>query len=83
LIERTVAVGGTTTRYIEEGRGPVIVLLHGATLGCSADDWRDIIPLLAACGFRAVAYDQPGFGTNEDPADHSLAFRQKFVLGIL
>ena len=83
MIERTVAVDGATIRYIEDGQGPVVLLLHGGTLGCSADDWRNFIPLLAAGGFRAIAYDQAGFGTNDAPFDHSLAFRGVSVFKFL
>ncbi|MDU8910925.1 alpha/beta fold hydrolase BchO [Aestuariicoccus sp. MJ-SS9] len=43
----------------ETGRGPTVLLLHGA--GGSTHSWRDLIPLLAQkC--RVVAVDLPGHG---------------------
>ena len=35
--DKFVTVGGLRTRYIEEGQGPAVILLHGASLGSSAD----------------------------------------------
>jgi len=42
-----------------EGRGPVLLLLHGT--GSSGASWRDLIPLLAD-RFTLVAPDLPGHG---------------------
>lgn len=41
---------------------PWVILLHSAT-GCIRD-WRHVIPVIERAGFRALAYDRPGFGTN-------------------
>jgi pimeloyl-ACP methyl ester carboxylesterase len=71
------------TRALVEGTGPVVVLLHGGALGCSADDWRDALAPIAAAGFRALAFDQPGFGECDESPDISLSFRGRFVLGVL
>ncbi len=43
----------------DEGKGPCILLLHGA--GASADSWAGVIPLLAT-DYRVVAIDLPGQG---------------------
>lgn len=83
MIERQVSALGATTRVLEDGRGPAVVLLHGAALGCSADDWRGAVEPIAAAGFHVLAYDQPGFGTCDDPPDVSLAFRDRFLLALL
>ena len=32
-----IQVDGLKTRYIEDGAGPAAILLHGASLGSSAD----------------------------------------------
>ena len=37
LEDKFVTVDGLRTRYIEEGEGPPVLLLHGASLGSSAD----------------------------------------------
>jgi pimeloyl-ACP methyl ester carboxylesterase len=74
-----VTVDGLRTRYIEEGAGHPVLLLHGASLGSSADVFiRNLAPL-ARAGFRAIAFDQPGFGLTDTPADHSPAYRRHFI----
>jgi pimeloyl-ACP methyl ester carboxylesterase len=42
------------------GEGTVVVLLHQTPR--SWDEYRDVLPLLAARGFQALALDTPGFG---------------------
>ena len=75
-----VTVAGLRTRYIEQGQGPAIVLLHGASLGSSADVFRRNLAPLAGMGFRVIAYDQPGFGLSDDPPDWGIKFRTAFIL---
>lgn len=79
VAERFVAVDGLRTRYLEDGQGEVVLLLHGASLGSSADVWTRNLPDFAARGFRAIAPDLPGFGLSDDPRDASLAYRTAFV----
>jgi pimeloyl-ACP methyl ester carboxylesterase len=79
VAERCIEVDGLRTRWLEEGRGVPLVLLHGASLGSSCDVWREALPMLAACGVHAIAPDLPGFGLTGNPDDHSLAFRTRFV----
>lgn len=77
--DKYVTVDGLRTRYIEDGQGPALLLLHGASLGSSADVFiRNLAPL-ARAGFRAIAYDAPGFGLTDNPADHSGGYRRKFI----
>jgi pimeloyl-ACP methyl ester carboxylesterase len=83
MTEQFVDVGGLHTRYLEEGHGPAIVLLHGASLGSSADVWARNLVDLARRGFRAIAPDLPGFGLTDNPDDASLAFRTLFVPAFL
>jgi len=40
MIENFVQVDGLKIRYLEEGKGPEVILLHGASLGSSADVWE-------------------------------------------
>lgn len=77
--DKFVTVDGLRLRYIEAGDGPPVLLLHGASLGSSADVFRRNLPPLAAAGFRAIAFDQPGFGLSDVPEDHSAAFRRKIM----
>jgi len=77
--ERFIQAGGLRVRYLEEGSGPVAVLLHGASLGSSADVWTGNMPDLAARGLRVIALDLPGFGLSENPEDPSVGFRTRFI----
>jgi pimeloyl-ACP methyl ester carboxylesterase len=60
-------VGGSQVHYAEAGaeHHPVVLLLHQTPRSC--DEYRDVLPLLAAAGLRAIAMDTPGYGAS-DPA---------------
>ncbi|HEX5279906.1 MAG TPA: alpha/beta hydrolase [Micropepsaceae bacterium] len=77
--DKFVTVDGLKLRYIEEGEGPAVLLLHGASLGSSGDVFRRNLPPLARAGFRAIAFDQPGFGLSDVPRDHSAGYRKKLM----
>lgn len=81
--DKFVTVAGLRTRTIEQGHGPAVILLHGASLGSSADVWRRNLGPLADLGLRVVAYDQPGFGLTDDPPDWGIAFRTSFILKLM
>ena len=51
---------GLTTRVLDEGSGPVVLLLHGNP--DNADEWKPLIELLRK-DFRCIAPDLPGYGT--------------------
>ncbi len=78
-MEREVTVDGLKVRYLEEGSGMPVIMLHGASLGSSADVFGRHMGPLADAGFRAVAYDQPGFGLSDAPEDYTLAYRTRFL----
>lgn len=80
MLEELVQVDGLKTRFLEEGSGPAVLLLHGASLGSSADVFERNLAPLAASGLRVIAFDQPGFGLTENPADYSTAYRRGFIL---
>lgn len=77
--DQFIEVDSVKIRYIEEGKGPAVILLHGASLGSSADVWERNLAPLAAAGLRVIAYDQPGFGLSDNPRDHSVAYRRRFI----
>ncbi|KAI9870157.1 MAG: hypothetical protein M1823_008834, partial [Watsoniomyces obsoletus] len=54
---------------------PVILLLHG--FPTSSSQYRNLMPLLAAKGYRVIAPDLPGFGFTEIPS--SLNFKYTFA----
>jgi pimeloyl-ACP methyl ester carboxylesterase len=64
-----VEAGGYRTHYFDQGRGPVVVLLHGAALAVDAYlTWHATIDGLSR-SFRVLAFDQPGFGRSDMPRD--------------
>jgi len=81
--DKFAAVDGLRIRYIEDGRGPAALLIHGASLGSSADVWRRNLAPLASYGLRVIAYDQPGFGLSDDPPEWGLGFRTSFILRLM
>ena len=70
--DKFVSVDGLKLRYIEEGSGPSVLFLHGASLGSSADVFLRNLGPFAKAGFRAVAFDLPGFGLSDIPAKQSV-----------
>jgi pimeloyl-ACP methyl ester carboxylesterase len=63
---RFIEADGVRLHYVEQGQGPVLVLLHGnATM---AEDFSNS-GLLAelARNYRVIAFDRPGFGYSERP----------------
>ena len=70
--DKFVNVDGQKLRYIEEGSGPSVLFLHGASLGSSADVFLRNLGPFAKAGFRAVSFDLPGFGLSDIPAKQSV-----------
>ncbi len=70
-------------RYLELGEGPSVIFLHGGSIGSSADVFRRNLPPFAAAGFRTLAFDLPGFGGSDNPADLSAAFRRAAIPGFM
>ena len=65
VTHRTVAANGIDVHIAEQGRGPLVLLLHGfPELWYS---WRHQLPALAAAGFHAVAPDLRGYGRSDAP----------------
>ncbi len=67
--ERFVTVDDLKVRYLVEGSGIPALLVHGTSLGSSADVFGRNLHALAAGGVRAIAVDLPGFGQSDAPAD--------------
>jgi pimeloyl-ACP methyl ester carboxylesterase len=60
-----VEVNGLRMHFLEQGTGPLVVLLHGfPELSIS---WHKQIPALVAAGYRVVAPDQRGYGQTDAP----------------
>jgi pimeloyl-ACP methyl ester carboxylesterase len=56
---------GIRMHYIDEGQGPLVILLHGFPYLWYM--WRRQIAALAEAGFRVVVPDQRGFGQTDRP----------------
>ena len=81
--DKTIRAAGLTLRYLEAGSGHPVIFLHGGSLGSSADVFLRNMPAFARAGFRALAFDQPGFGLSDVPDDHSVGLRRKSVLAFM
>jgi len=77
--DKFVEVDGLKLRYIEEGSGPSLLFLHGASLGSSADVFLRNLGPFAKAGFRAVAFDLPGFGLSDIPAKQSVGQQRNSI----
>jgi epoxide hydrolase 4 len=62
---KTTVVGDVTLHYVEEGEGPLVVLLHGFPEFWYS--WRKQIPALVAAGFRVIAPDLRGYNDSSKP----------------
>ncbi|EGX57695.1 epoxide hydrolase [Streptomyces zinciresistens K42] len=63
---RVVASPGGRVHLVEQGAGPLVLLVHGFPE--SWYSWRHQLPVLAAAGYRAVAVDVRGYGRSSRPA---------------
>jgi haloacetate dehalogenase len=69
--ERVQTSGGVTIHAVKAGKGPPLLLMHGAPL--THYTWRDVAPKLAE-QFTVVATDLRGYGDSDQPKglpDHS------------
>jgi pimeloyl-ACP methyl ester carboxylesterase len=64
-MSRFLDVNGLRMHAIDEGSGPLVVLLHGFPE--LSTTWRKQIPALVAAGYRVVAPDQRGYGQTDCP----------------
>jgi pimeloyl-ACP methyl ester carboxylesterase len=62
-----IRANGLDFAYVEEGDGPLVLLLHG--FPDTAHSWNHQIPALAAAGYRAVAPYLRGYSPTEIPRD--------------
>ncbi|XVQ10340.1 alpha/beta fold hydrolase [Spirillospora sp. CA-255316] len=64
---RLVEVPGGRVHLVEQGTGPLVLLVHGFPETWYS--WRHQLPALAEAGFRAVAMDLRGYGRSSKPGD--------------
>lgn len=65
MVERVIRVDGRGVRVVERGDpgAPAVVCVPG--LGGWAENWAPTLEALALSGYRAIAFDVPGFGESE------------------
>ncbi len=64
---RWVEVAGSPVNVVELGQGDPIVFIHGHS--GAWQNWLEQLPVIAAAGRRAIAFDLPGFGASPLPAE--------------
>lgn len=72
-----VDIEGINVHYRDEGKGPVVLLMHG-TLGDLAD-WNEWAEVLKE-NFRVVRFDLPGFGLTSDIPNDNYSVARSHVL---
>lgn len=71
---------GQNVAYVDEGEGPVIMLVHG--LGSYIPAWKKTIPALSK-NYRVIALDLPGYGKSSKEVDeYSIPFFVDAVAGL-
>jgi pimeloyl-ACP methyl ester carboxylesterase len=63
---RLVTANGIRIHLVEQGTGPLVLLVHGFPE--SWYSWRHQLPVLAEAGYHAVAIDVRGYGRSSKPA---------------
>ena len=78
---RTITVDGCQLHVIDEGSGPVLLLVHA---GMWSFVWRDLIADLSG-DFRCVAVDFPGSGLTQAPDGYpiGLASNSRLLAGVV
>lgn len=71
-----LSVKGVRTRYLDYGRGPAVLLVHG-WMGSSID-FPTLFPYLAK-SFRVVSFDLPGFGESGRLASYRIDDYADFI----
>ena len=75
IVQHRVAANGIEINVAILGEGSPVLLLHGWPHTWMI--WRDVMPILAASGYRAIAPDLRGLGASTRAADgydlHTLA----------
>ena len=68
---------GAQMHYLDEGSGPVVVLLHGNPTWSFY--YRNLVQSLTAAGFRCVVPDHIGCGLSDKPQDYAYTLAQRIT----
>jgi pimeloyl-ACP methyl ester carboxylesterase len=78
---RTMTLHGHSVRYVQEGSGPVLLLIHG--MAGALDTWRSVIEPLSRHA-TVLAVDLPGHGASSPGGgDYSLGSHAAFLRDVL
>src|SRR5258708_38609854 len=75
---RFLSANAIRHHVVEQGSGPLVLLLHGWPEGWYS--WRHQLSALAEAGYRAVAPDVRGYGQSDAPADVA-QYRMREMVG--
>ncbi len=76
-----VNLGDTRVRYLDVGKGPAVVLIHG--FASSLETWGTVVPVLAK-SHRVLALDLKGFGWTDRPeGDYSPHAQAQLVSALM
>ena len=68
---------GAQMHYLDEGSGPVVVLLHGNPTWSFY--YRNLVQSLMAAGFRCVVPDHIGCGLSDKPQNYAYTLEQRIT----
>lgn len=78
---RFADVEGARVRFVDEGEGPAVVMIHG--FASSLETWSAVIPEVRVT-HRVLAMDLKGFGwTDRPPGDYSPEAQARLVLALM
>lgn len=61
VVHHEISISGKKIHYVEFGKGPLLVLIHGWN-----NDWSGFVPFMKQLdGFRIIAVDLPGYGGSD------------------
>lgn len=63
--QKSIKTNGVILKTLVEGKGPLVVLLHG--FPSTGYMWKDVVEPLKAAGFRVAVPDQRGYGESSKP----------------
>lgn len=67
--------GGANMHYLDEGSGPVVLMLHGNPTWSFY--YRNLINELVRGGFRCIALDHVGCGLSDQPEDYDYTLKRR------
>ena len=80
-IQKSFASKDGTLKYIDQGEGEVILLLHG--IPTSGWLYRKIINLISEKGYRVIVPDMLGFGNSDSPNGYDIYSEENHAQRIL